>query len=110
MNARPHTPLAFALLLAMTLAVPGFAAEKKPEGKFFGAKETAHPAWFKQSFLDFSDDIKEATAHGKRVMVLPLTMVTSRLPHMFRAMTSKFFRVSSAMSFCPKLCSTSRLQ
>ena len=39
-------------------------------GTYYGAVETVYPAWFKQSFLDFGEDIAEATQAGKRVMVL----------------------------------------
>ncbi len=36
-------------------------------GKFIGAKTATHPDWFKVSFLDFSEDIDEAAADGKRL-------------------------------------------
>lgn len=39
-------------------------------GTFSGAKPTEYPAWFKDSFLEFSDDIAEAAAAGKRVMLV----------------------------------------
>jgi hypothetical protein len=38
-------------------------------GDYAGARETEHPDWFKESFLDFEEDIEEATANGKRVML-----------------------------------------
>jgi len=38
-------------------------------GKFYGAKMTEFPDWFKESFLNFPDDIAEAKAAGKRVVV-----------------------------------------
>jgi thioredoxin-related protein len=44
------------------------AAEK--EGKFFGAKQTEYPSWFKDSFLNFQEDLEEANAAGKRIMLL----------------------------------------
>ncbi|NOZ55039.1 MAG: thioredoxin fold domain-containing protein [Gammaproteobacteria bacterium] len=44
------------------------ATEKK--GKFLGAMETEYPAWFKESFLDFNEDIAEASLNGKRLMLL----------------------------------------
>lgn len=40
-----------------------------PQGKFLGAKQTTHPEWFKESFLEFEDDIDEATMEGKRVVL-----------------------------------------
>lgn len=39
-------------------------------GQFFGAKHTNYPDWFKESFLKFQDDIDEATAAGKRIMLI----------------------------------------
>ena len=38
-------------------------------GRFFGAKETVYPSWFKESFLDLREDIAEAGAEGRRVML-----------------------------------------
>jgi thioredoxin-related protein len=54
------------VLLFTTTAI----AKEKPEGAFFGAKETEYPAWFKESFLDIREDIEEASGSGKRLMVL----------------------------------------
>lgn len=67
--------LVFTLLLLCMfgLSVTSFAAEgasKKPKGKFYGAMETEYPDWFKESFLDFNEDIAEAAAAGKRLMVV----------------------------------------
>ncbi len=39
-------------------------------GTFFGAKPTTYPDWFKESFLEFSDDIAEAVEQDKRVLLL----------------------------------------
>ncbi len=57
--------LTTALLLAATLT-----AEEKKRGKFLGAVETEYPDWFRESFLDFSDDIDEAAKAGKRIVIL----------------------------------------
>lgn len=43
------------------------AEEKQTEGRFFGAKTVTHPEWFKHGFLDFAEDIDDATAEGKRL-------------------------------------------
>ena len=45
-------------------------AKSEREGKFFGAKMTEYPKWFKESFLDIQEDIKEATQAGRRLIVL----------------------------------------
>ncbi len=42
----------------------------KEQGKFFGAKSIEQmPAWFKESFLDISDDLNEASAQARHVIV-----------------------------------------
>ncbi len=38
-------------------------------GGYYGAMETAHPDWFKESFLEFEEDIAEATAANKRLII-----------------------------------------
>ncbi len=40
-----------------------------PMGEFLGAKNSVHPEWFKESFLDFEEDIEEAAAEGRRLMI-----------------------------------------
>ena len=46
------------------------SASKVTPGTFSGAKPTEYPAWFKDSFLEFADDVSEAAEQGKRVMLL----------------------------------------
>jgi len=55
-----------ALLLLCGLVLPSQAAEK---GRFLGAKETVYPDWFKESFLDLREDIREAADRGRRVVI-----------------------------------------
>ena len=45
------------------------SASESDKGKFFGAKHTDYPTWFKESFLDFKEDLHEANAAGKRIMI-----------------------------------------
>lgn len=62
----------FALLYASLLLAPNSlasAAEKK-RGAYQGAMATEYPAWFKDSFLNLRDDVTEAKAHNKRVMLM----------------------------------------
>lgn len=62
--------LALALAaLILPLAPARGAAPDAPHGRFLGAMDTPHPAWFHESFLDFSDDVREAAAAGKRVVL-----------------------------------------
>lgn len=44
-------------------------AEKKL-GAYLGAADAHYPSWFKESFLEFSDDIADAADQGKRVVLL----------------------------------------
>lgn len=44
-------------------------AETHQSGKFYGAKTTEYPDWFKQSFLNLPDDMEEANASGKRLVL-----------------------------------------
>ncbi len=60
------------VLLLSFLLVAGvtYTKQKKVEvGKFYGAKTVPMPFWFKQSFLEFSDDIVEAKDANRFVMI-----------------------------------------
>ena len=60
----------FIILLAAWLT-PGMAAEAKPaQGAFYGGIATDYPSWFKNSFLDLREDVAEATAANRRVVLL----------------------------------------
>ena len=54
------------------LAQASLAADEsaKPHGEFRGALPTEYPAWFKESFLDFHEDIQEAAQEGRRMAIL----------------------------------------
>lgn len=60
------TAVVFSFMLAFTAEV--WAAESK--GRYFGAKPTEYPSWFKESFLNLRDDVREAAAAGKRVLIV----------------------------------------
>jgi thioredoxin-related protein len=61
--------LTLLVLLGLCLAAPsGFATESKT-GKYLGARTAEKPDWFKSSFLEFEEDVNEATAAGRRVML-----------------------------------------
>ena len=57
------------LILVCTLVFGLAQAEQKPEGAYLGAKPAETPEWFKNSFLEFEDDVAEAAENGKRVML-----------------------------------------
>lgn len=53
------------LLLYLT---PLFA-EEAGQGEYLGASPSEIPPWFKESFLEFEEDVAEAAAHNKRIML-----------------------------------------
>lgn len=55
-------------LILLFLVQPVFGEEKQ-HGKMLGAKTSEKPHWFKESFLEFEDDVAEAAGAGKRVML-----------------------------------------
>ncbi len=58
------------LLLISTLTLFSSASFSTPQkGEFFGGIETEYPDWFKDSFLDFPEDLIEATDEGKRLVI-----------------------------------------
>lgn len=67
----PLTRLRSVLLVsaaAVLLAATAQASETK--GRFYGAKQTEYPEWFKQSFLNIKEDVAEAAGSSKRVVLL----------------------------------------
>lgn len=56
-------------LSLLTLASLDASADTAEKGEFFGAMHTDYPGWFKESFLVFPEDVAEATAAGKRLML-----------------------------------------
>jgi len=57
------------LLLLLTISLQVGMASEIPPGKSFGAIPSEKPDWFKESFLEFEDDVAEAAAAGRRVML-----------------------------------------
>jgi len=55
------------LVLGFVL-LPAFAEPMKP-GVYLGSKTSEAPAWFKESFLEFEEDVQEAAQNGRRVMI-----------------------------------------
>jgi len=56
-------------ILLFTASVSYAAEVAKKTAEFKGAKLVEMPTWFKPSFLDIKEDVKEATESGKRVMI-----------------------------------------
>lgn len=61
---------ALSLFVLSTYSVAADNVSAKPEGKFYGAIQTEYPDWFKESFLDFNEDVADAAAAGKRLMLI----------------------------------------
>ena len=55
------------VLISLLNPTPANASEEL--GEFLGAMDTEHPGWFKESFLDFEEDIDEAAAEGRRLVL-----------------------------------------
>lgn len=56
-------------LISLLLATLTVGAGEVQEGRYFGAIPSEKPDWFKESFLEFEEDVAEAAAAGKRVML-----------------------------------------
>ncbi|MDH5546898.1 MAG: thioredoxin fold domain-containing protein [Gammaproteobacteria bacterium] len=55
--------------LTIIFGSTSFSYAETEKGKFFGAKETEYPSWFKNSFLDLKEDVAEAAQEGKRLLI-----------------------------------------
>jgi len=61
--------LSLSVILGLPVTVLAQTGSEPEFGQFLGARESLHPQWFKQSFLDFEEDIAEATAQNKRLIL-----------------------------------------
>ncbi len=60
----------FHRLLIILLFLPGLLlAQQNEQGRYLGARESEIPDWFKESFLDFEEDVAEARENGRRVLL-----------------------------------------
>ena len=57
------------VLLSLLIGSAVSANDKVVSGAYLGAKDAETPHWFKNSFLEFEDDVAEAAQHGRRVML-----------------------------------------
>ena len=58
------------LILGTWIVFPGMLAASETQlGNYYGANPSEKPDWFKESFLEFEEDVAEAAADGKRVML-----------------------------------------
>jgi len=69
-------PGVICILFAVTFAtLPVYAQQQETSktdkhGEFIGAMPTTYPDWFKESFLELEDDVAEAAADNRQVMVI----------------------------------------
>ena len=72
LSSKKNAPFSIAIITitcaALLFTSTSFASAKN-EGKFYGAKMTEYPEWFKESFLDIREDITEAAEAGKRLAI-----------------------------------------
>lgn len=61
--------LIFILTVATYLLSSAYAEETARPGKLTGGKETIHPEWFKESFLDIAEDVDEAAQENKHLLL-----------------------------------------
>ena len=55
--------------MAFVIAYGDEAVEEPRIGKIVGTASTEHPDWFKESFLEIAEDVEEATAAQKHVLL-----------------------------------------
>ena len=51
------------------LCFPGVMFAMEQQGAYLGAQTSETPNWFKESFLEFEEDVAEAAQNNKRVMI-----------------------------------------
>ena len=57
------------VLLAIALAAPGLNAADTPPGRLTGGEKYTVPGWFKESFLELSEDAAEAAQADRHLML-----------------------------------------
>ena len=57
------------ITLLLSLMLSTVQAEQVKPGNYLGAQTSEIPGWFKESFLEFEEDVREAAAQGRRVML-----------------------------------------
>jgi thioredoxin-related protein len=75
------------LLCVALLAVDGLVLAQTQPGRATGGRAHSMPDWFKQSFLNFKDDVEEARQAGKHVLVF---MDLNDCPYCARTLDENF--------------------
>ncbi len=63
-----RTSLIFFLRVIACMMIAGSTLAVTP-GAFLGAREVEHPAWFSDTFLELGEDVSDAAAQGRRVVI-----------------------------------------
>jgi thioredoxin-related protein len=87
MSKYPILPRILLLATCLGLAAPSQATEDQPRGKLVGGVMHPAPHWFKESFLEIADDVDEASAAGRHVM---LFFELNGCPYCDRMLTESF--------------------
>lgn len=82
-------PLILTFSLLMLAGPVVLAADPPPPGQVTGGKMQSHPDWFKESFLDLAEDVGEATAAGKHVVLI---MEMEGCPYCYKMVQENFAR------------------
>ncbi len=69
-TSRFHIFVLSLILFFLLLNNHSFAGQSHNKGKVFGLKETVYPDWFKNSFLNLTEDISEAKDNKKRIIII----------------------------------------
>ncbi len=57
------------ICIALFFISSSYAEKTVKEGEYRGGKTATHPTWFKESFLDLDEDVSDATAANKRLVL-----------------------------------------
>ena len=77
----------FASIALVLLIISAPAAAETASGKVTGGQKYDLPDWFKMSFLELKDDLREANQHGKQLM---LFMHLEECPYCARTLNENF--------------------
>jgi thioredoxin-related protein len=84
---RTLKPFFAALALTLIFAVSPSLAKEPAAGTVTGGKVSAHPDWFKESFLDLPADVDEAAGEGKHVI---LFLEMNGCPYCYKMLEENF--------------------
>jgi thioredoxin-related protein len=76
------------LMLTLLLTMPALATDTPSrEGRLIGAMMAEHPSWFKESFLDLTEDVAEAAELGRHLILM---MDMDGCPYCYKMINENF--------------------